>query len=151
VSKKLKEDKDSLFCSTEPLEQISAFEEYVKGIERQEFQQKKLEKRRQERKNREAFTLMIEELLQKREITHETKWVEFVKTFREDPRYFNLIGQAGSTPHEIFDDALNEERDILNMHKAPFKALIKANGIRFPSTVSFELFDTDLQRFPEYQ
>jgi hypothetical protein len=46
VSKKLKEDKDSMFCSTEPLEQISAYEEYVKGIERQEFQQKKLEKRR---------------------------------------------------------------------------------------------------------
>jgi pre-mRNA-processing factor 40 len=94
---------------------------------------------------------MIEEILQKREITHETKWVEFVKTYKEDPRYFNLIGQAGSTPHEIFDDALNEERDILNMHKAPFKALIKANGIRFASTVTFELFDTDLQRFPEYQ
>jgi hypothetical protein len=37
VSKKLKEDKDVIFCSTEPLEQITAFEEYVKGIERQEF------------------------------------------------------------------------------------------------------------------
>ena len=87
---------------------------------------------------------MIQELLEKREITHETKWSEFVKTYREDLRYVNLVGQPGSTPHEIFDDALNEERDILNVHKAPFKALIKANGIRFASTVTFEHFDGDL-------
>ena len=94
---------------------------------------------------------MVSELLQKREITHETKWSDFVKTYRGDPRFFNLFGQAGSTPHEIFEDAINEERDILNVHKAPFKALIKTNGIRFASNVTFELFDVDLQRFPEYQ
>jgi hypothetical protein len=34
----------------------SAYEEYVKNVERAEFQARKLEKRRQERKNREAFT-----------------------------------------------------------------------------------------------
>jgi hypothetical protein len=67
-----------------------------------------------------------------------------VKIYRDDPRYFNLVGQGGSTPREIFEDAINEERDILNVHKAPFKALIKANGIRFASNVTFQLFDTDL-------
>lgn len=81
---------------------------------------------------------MIEELLQKREITHETKWNDFVKSYREDPRYSNLVGQTGSTPREIFEDAVNEERDLLNVHKAPFKALIKANGIRFAFNVTFE-------------
>ncbi len=36
-----------------------AFEEYVKNIEKNEYQQKKMEKRRIERKNREAFTNLI--------------------------------------------------------------------------------------------
>ncbi len=56
-----------------------AFEEYVKNIERNEYQQKKFEKRRIERKNREAFANLINELLNSRKITHETKWSEFVK------------------------------------------------------------------------
>lgn len=93
---------------------------------------------------------MVSEKLQNRDITHETKWSEFVKIYKDDPRYVNLVGQQGSTPHEIFDDLINEERDLLNMHKAPFKQLIKQNGIRFPSNVSFEIFDSDLKRFPEY-
>jgi len=37
VEEKLKQDKDQIFISTEPLEQITAFEDYVKGIERNEF------------------------------------------------------------------------------------------------------------------
>jgi len=68
---------------------------------------------------------MVSEKLQNRDITHETKWNEFVKAYKEDPRYVNLVGQVGSTPHEIFDDLVNEERDLLNFHKAPFKQLIK--------------------------
>ena len=44
----------------------SAFEDYVKNIERNEYQLKKFEKRRIERKNREAFTSLIAELLKTR-------------------------------------------------------------------------------------
>ncbi len=45
--------------------------------------------------------------------------------YKDDPRYNNLVGQPGSTPHEIFEDALNEEKDILKIHKPAFKTLIK--------------------------
>ena len=55
----------------------------------------------------------------------DTKWREFVKMVREDPRYTNLVGQLGSTPREIFEDVVNEERDLLKVHKSPFKQLVK--------------------------
>lgn len=127
-----------------------AFEEYVKNIEKNEYQQKKMEKRRIERKNREAFTNLINQLLTNREITHETKWSEFVKAHLDDPIYLNLVGQLGSTPHEIFEDAISEERDLLNIHKASFKNLVKTNSIKFSSNIPFEQFDAELKKYPEY-
>jgi len=89
-------------------------------------------------------------LLTNREITHETKWSEFVKVHLDDPIYLNLVGQLGSTPHEIFEDAISEERDLLNIHKASFKNLVKTNSIKFSSNIPFEQFDAELKKYPEY-
>ena len=58
-----------------------AFEDYIKTKEREEFQNKKAEKRRRERKNREAFAQMVEDKLKRREITMKTKWKEFVTLY----------------------------------------------------------------------
>jgi len=62
----------------------------------------------------------------------------------------NLVGQLGSTPHEIFEDAISEERDLLNIHKASFKNLVKTNSIKFSSNIPFEQFDAELKKYPEY-
>ena len=57
-----------------------------------EFQQKKLEKRRLERKNRDAFEQLVKDKLLTREVTHTTKWSDFVKSHRDHPGYVNLVG-----------------------------------------------------------
>jgi hypothetical protein len=57
-----------------------------------DFKQKKDEKRRQERKSREAFQALVKEKYLSREINHKTKWREFVKINKEDERYFNIAG-----------------------------------------------------------
>lgn len=68
----------------------------------------------------------MQDKLKSREITHDTKWREFVRShLKDNPAYLNLVGQHGQTPHEIFEDALSEERDLLSMHKPPFKNLVK--------------------------
>jgi hypothetical protein len=35
---------------------------------------------------------MLEEKSKSREVTHRTKWREFVKLYKDDPRYISLIG-----------------------------------------------------------
>jgi FF domain len=65
--------------------------------------------------------LVGEKLLDSSLSVVDMKWRDFVRIVREDPRYVNLVGQPGSTPREIYEDALNEERDLLKLHKAPFK------------------------------
>ena len=35
---------------------------------------------------------MVSHKLKAREITHETKWRDFVAAYKEDPAYLNLVG-----------------------------------------------------------
>lgn len=51
-----------------------------------------MEKRRQERKNRENFVQLLEEKIVSREVTQKTKWRDLVKTIKDDPRYLNIVG-----------------------------------------------------------
>ena len=56
---------------------------------------------------------------------------------------------CGSQPREIFEDIINEEKEVLRKVKPLFKSLVKDNGIRFANT-SYATFDQTLQNFPEY-
>jgi len=69
----------------------------------------------------------------------------------QTPEYLDLVGQPGTTPYEYFEDFAKEEKDVLKEHKSAFKQLIKSNGIRFPSDVSFLAFDGRLEGFDSYK
>jgi hypothetical protein len=56
----------------------------------------------------------------------------------------------GSTPHELFEDAIKNEKEILKKYKAEFKKIVKTNNIRFASDVGFEEFSEGMQRFEFY-
>ncbi len=56
-----------------------------------------------------------------RELTYQTKWKDFVQTIKDKDVYLNLVGQIGSTPRELFEDAVAEEKELLNVHKSAFK------------------------------
>lgn len=63
----------------------------------------------------------------------------------------DLVGQPGTTPHEYFEDFAKEEKDLLKEHKSAFKQLIKSNGIRFPSDVTFPTFNARLEVFDSFK
>jgi hypothetical protein len=67
------------------------------------------------------------------------------------PEYLDLVGQPGTTPHEYFEDLAKEEKDVLKEHKSAFKQLIKSNGIRFPSDVTFSAFNCRLEVFDSFK
>jgi hypothetical protein len=58
---------------------LQAFEEYVKDLEREDFQTKKQERRRLERKNRDRFVVLLKTLFEKRVVNHRTKWRDLVR------------------------------------------------------------------------
>lgn len=70
---------------------------------------------------------LLSEKLSSRELTQHVKWGDFATTLKDDSRYANMVGQPGSTPRELFEDALFEEKEILKAHKKPFKSFIKVS------------------------
>ena len=61
-----------------------------------------------------------------------------------------MVGQCqsnGSTPHELFEDILKEEKDLLKKHKAEFKKTVKTNNIRFAIDVPFDEFSLGMSQY----
>ena len=63
-----------VYSEAEPIEKLTAFEEYIKSLEQEDSKIKKQEKRRRERKNREKFAALIEALFKHRIVNQRTKW-----------------------------------------------------------------------------
>lgn len=102
------------------LDVLEAFEDYIKDLERklnQERQQVKRQRYRQERKNREAFIQLLDELHNREDIKAGTKWMTIHPMIEQDERYINICGQPGSSPLELFWDVLEEEERKLKNQK----------------------------------
>ena len=95
---------------------LTAFENHIKALERKfndERQQEKASKARRERKTRDAFISLLQELRRSGKIKAGTLWMEILPEFETDERYTAILGQAGSTPLDLFWDILEEEERAL--------------------------------------
>ena len=150
-----------VYAEADAIDKLAAFEEYVKDLERDDFQTKKQDRRRRERKNREKFAALMEALFKARLAHQRTKWRELVTGIKQkfwpqgtnqallkiaqeglvrQPAYLDLIGQSGTTPCEYFEEHVRKERDQLKLHKSAFKGLVKQHGIRLGSDVTQDNF-----------
>lgn len=98
------------------LDILIVYESHIKSLERlyvDQRQANRAKKQRIERKNREAFTKLLQDLHHEKKIGPGTKWMTIYPIIKNDPRYKNMLGQPGSTPLELFWDIVEEaERDI---------------------------------------
>lgn len=99
---------------------LTAFESHIKSLERtfnDARQQQKANKARNERRNRDAFTDLLQELRARGKLKANTKWMDLLPQIEDDPRYVQMLGQAGSTPLDLFWDAVEEEESALRGRK----------------------------------
>ncbi|KAJ7274530.1 hypothetical protein B0H12DRAFT_1089132 [Mycena haematopus] len=92
------------------LDIMRAFEDYSRVREREyeeQMRREQVEKTRKERKAREAFKELLEELVGAGEIEARTKWKKVYPLFRSDERYLNMLGNPGSNPLELFWDVVD--------------------------------------------
>jgi len=82
------------------LERIIAFEEYIKKLDKDDFLARKKERQRIERKRREEYTSLVQELLQSRQFTAQNpwKWSLFVSKYKEDKR----LNRIWSIPRKFY-------------------------------------------------
>ena len=101
------------------IELLKAFESFQKEAERVLHDQRtgeRLIKTRRERQNRDGFNTLLKELRRAGKIRANTKWSDIQPVIEDDPRYEAMLGQDGSTPLELFWDAVEEENRELR-HK----------------------------------
>jgi pre-mRNA-processing factor 40 len=95
---------------------LTAFENHIKSLERtfnDARQQQKANKARIERQNRDAFADLLQELRARGKLKANAKWKDLLPQIESDPRYVAILGQSGSSPLELFWDAVEEEENAL--------------------------------------
>lgn len=95
---------------------LTAFENHIKSLERSfndARQQQKSNKARRERQNRDKFSDLLQSLRSQGKIKAGTKWITVLPDIEDDPRYVAMLGQAGSTPLDLFWDVVEEEERAL--------------------------------------
>ncbi|KAI9886448.1 MAG: hypothetical protein M1823_001766 [Watsoniomyces obsoletus] len=103
---------DEKFSRLSKVDILTAFENHIKSLERtfnDARQKQKNLRARRERQNRDRFIELLRELRGDGKIKAGTKWKDIHPLIENDERYHGMLGQAGSTPLDLFWDAVEEE------------------------------------------
>ena len=95
---------------------LAAFENHIKSLERtfnDARQQQKASKARRERQHRDHYMELLQQLRAQGKIKAGTKWMTILPQIENDSRYVAMLGQAGSTPLDLFWDVVEEEERAL--------------------------------------
>ncbi|RPD64363.1 hypothetical protein L226DRAFT_533652 [Lentinus tigrinus ALCF2SS1-7] len=124
------------------LDILLAFEDYSRVREREfeeQMRRRQVEKTRKERKAREAFREVLNDLVKSGQIKARTKWKQIYPSFANDNRYLDMLGNPGSNPIELFwdvVDALDQKLDekiaiadgAIKRHNEALQAKMKEEG-----------------------
>lgn len=100
------------FQSLTKMDVLNQFEKHIRQLQREynnRVQADRAKKHRVERKNRDAFMSLLNELRDNGTLKAGTKWKDIHEHIKDDGRYLAMLGQSGSSPLDLFWDALEEE------------------------------------------
>ncbi|KAL9086155.1 MAG: hypothetical protein Q9159_004335 [Coniocarpon cinnabarinum] len=134
---------DDKFRSLTPSDVLTVFQDHVRDLERElheKQQQRKNKKLRAERQHRDDFKALMRELRASGKLRAGTKWKDVHALIEKDPRYDALLGQSGSTPLDLFWDAVeDEEREYRAKRNEALDVLDDANVQITPQTTLDEV------------
>ncbi|KAF2657523.1 hypothetical protein K491DRAFT_767187 [Lophiostoma macrostomum CBS 122681] len=130
----------------EPLTKVdflSTFERHIKLLQQEHHnrhQAKKQAEDRIERKNRDAFKALLQELRHNGDLRANTKWKDIRGLIDNDPRYLAMLGQKGSRPIDLFWDALEEEDGKFRIQRRYALDVLQLKKYEVELSTTFETF-----------
>ncbi|KAI8098062.1 uncharacterized protein B0P05DRAFT_523202 [Gilbertella persicaria] len=113
------------------LDFLSVFEEYNRTLweePMQELNNKIFKRRRKERKAREGFRQLLQELVERRQINVRTLWKEIYPVIKDDPRFLSAVGLPDSTPLDMFWDVIDAlDEELYQQKKLVYHSLKKSD------------------------
>jgi len=123
------------FQSLTRLDLLTSFQKHIKHLQREyndRVQSERRAKYRIERKNRDAFKVLLNELKGNGRLKAGTKWKEIHPLIEDDPRYLAMLGQHGSSPLELFWDVLEEEDGKFRTLRRYALDVLEVSAVPFP-------------------
>ncbi|WOL13200.1 pre-mRNA-processing protein 40A-like isoform X1 [Canna indica] len=134
-------------CSRlEKIDRLEIFQEYVRDLEKEEEEQRKIHKeqlRRAERKNRDEFRKLMEEHVSAGVLTARTHWRDYFVQVKELQPYLAVASNtSGSTAKDLFEDVVEELEKQYHEDKSQIKDAMKIGKIVLASSWTYEEFKT---------
>jgi len=127
------------------LEALTSWEEWVVEKAKEDLDSKGKDKFRVERLARDAFRDLLATHHYDGEIKEDSTWRGFAKLVVNESRYIKMIGMSGSTPHDLFDDFLEDLAEKYKTDRAHIKKWAKAAGLVLTSTSTYDWFKDELK------
>lgn len=125
------------------LDILTVFEDVVKGAEKKFFEDRKQKRREEqavERRKRQAFLGLLGSLVKAGRIRHDSRWQDVYTDFEDDERYIDMVGQAGSTPLELFWDEVEQLKKELRIKRDIVLDGLAEIQFEFTETTSYDEF-----------
>ncbi|KAF2108552.1 hypothetical protein BDV96DRAFT_504458 [Lophiotrema nucula] len=132
------------FRLLERVDLLTQFEAHIRLLQQRlntRMQAEKHKKHRLERKNRDAYRDLLAELTKAGQLKAGSKWKDIHGLIKDDPRYLNMLGQNGSTPLDLFWDALSEEDSKFRSLRRKALDVLEVQRFEVMTTTTFEEFD----------
>jgi hypothetical protein len=140
---------DAQLQKMETLDILNVFDEYTHQLEKEheeDAHRKRVEYRRRARKARDAFKTLLRELKEKGELTRTSKWKETLPRIRSDERYIAFLGLPGSSPLDLWMDAVDDLQLEAEERAAKIESQLKNATIKLETTLDeFLAMCTDSQ------
>lgn len=122
---------------------LIVFEDHIRQLEREhveDMEKRKRWMRRQERKNREAFLCLLDELHEQAKLTPHSLWVDLFSSISADERFNAMLGQIGSTPLDLFKLYVDDLKARYHEDKKVIKEVLKERKIDVEVNTTYEQF-----------
>lgn len=121
----------SAFDNLDDLGRLQVWDEFIRDLtvrEEEKRQKERYKKRKQERRVKQAFWLLINEFKKNKKINIDTRWKEF-KNLVIDSEEFKKLELQGDDPREIFEDLMDDIEDKYKDDKKKLKSILKEKNV----------------------
>lgn len=142
-----RDDEEIRECEKEDM--LISFEEHIRTLEQEEEEEKQREKnrvKRQQRKNREGFLVLLDELHKRGKLHSMSLWIDLYPTISADVRFTNIVGQPGSTPLDLFKFYVEDLKARFSEEKKIIKEILKDRDFTVDVNTGFSDFNDLVKR-----
>jgi len=126
---------------------LVCFEDHIRLLEQDNDDEKERERRRvkrNQRKNRESFVVLLDELHQKGKLNSMSLWMDLFPVVSQDVRFTKMLGQPGSTPLDLFKFYVEDLKARFHDEKKVVKEILKEKGFFIEISTTYESFSSTI-------